>query len=81
VVQTKNAAAQAPGAGGGSIDIRDTRRRWGVLTILCVGVFMLLLGGTSVNVASVSIILMVVSAGLVLFVIGQIRKAKREEQG
>lgn len=38
------AAAAAP-------DIRHSRRRWGVLAILCVGVFMLLLDGTIVNIA------------------------------
>jgi EmrB/QacA subfamily drug resistance transporter len=31
--------------------IRYSRRRWGVLAILCVGVFMLLLDGTIVNIA------------------------------
>jgi EmrB/QacA subfamily drug resistance transporter len=36
-------------------DIRYTRRRWGVLAILCVGVFMLLLDGTIVNIAIPSI--------------------------
>jgi|WetSurMetagenome_2_1015567.scaffolds.fasta_scaffold04914_7 EmrB/QacA subfamily drug resistance transporter len=41
------------GAGGpyGTYDIRYSRRRWGVLAILCVGVFMLLLDGTIVNIA------------------------------
>jgi EmrB/QacA subfamily drug resistance transporter len=37
-------------------DIRYTRRRWGVLAILCVGVFMLLLDGTIVNIAIPSIL-------------------------
>jgi EmrB/QacA subfamily drug resistance transporter len=36
---------------GGAPDIRYSRRRWGVLAILCVGVFMLLLDGTIVNIA------------------------------
>ena len=36
---------------GGASDIRDSRRRWGVLAIVCVGVFMLLLDGTIVNIA------------------------------
>ncbi len=31
--------------------IQYSRRRWGVLAILCVGVFMLLLDGTIVNIA------------------------------
>jgi EmrB/QacA subfamily drug resistance transporter len=37
-------------------DIRHSRRRWGVLAILCVGVFMLLLDGTIVNIAIPSIL-------------------------
>jgi EmrB/QacA subfamily drug resistance transporter len=41
---------------GGTPDVRFTRRRWGVLAILCVGVFMLLLDGTIVNVAIPSIL-------------------------
>ena len=32
-------------------DIRQSKRRWLVLAILCVGVFMLLLDGTIVNIA------------------------------
>jgi EmrB/QacA subfamily drug resistance transporter len=32
-------------------DIKQSRRRWAVLAILCVGVFMLLLDGTIVNIA------------------------------
>jgi EmrB/QacA subfamily drug resistance transporter len=38
-------------ATGAAPDIRHSRRRWGVLAILCVGVFMLLLDGTIVNIA------------------------------
>jgi len=37
-------------------DIRHSRRRWLVLAILCVGVFMMLLDGTIVNVAIPSIL-------------------------
>lgn len=37
-------------------DIRYTRRRWLVLAILCLGVFMLLLDGTIVNIAIPSIL-------------------------
>lgn len=40
--------AAAPPSGS---DIRYTRRRWAVLAIVCVGVFMLLLDGTIVNIA------------------------------
>lgn len=36
---------------GAAPDIRYSRRRWGVLAILCVGIFMLLLDGTIVNIA------------------------------
>lgn len=39
-----------------SDDIRYSRARWGVLAILCVGVFMLLLDGTIVNIAIPSIL-------------------------
>jgi EmrB/QacA subfamily drug resistance transporter len=41
---------------GGAPDIRHSRRRWLVLAILCVGVFMLLLDGTIVNIAIPSIL-------------------------
>jgi len=37
-------------------DIRHSRRRWLVLAILCLGVFMLLLDGTIVNIAIPSIL-------------------------
>lgn len=40
----------------GGADIRHSRRRWGVLAILCVGVFMMLLDGTIVNIAIPSIL-------------------------
>ncbi len=40
----------------GGPDIRYARRRWAVLAILCVGVFMLLLDGTIVNIAIPSIL-------------------------
>ena len=54
-----SAAQTAGGAAGGtqspSADIRDSRRRWLVLAVLCVGVFMLLLDGTIVNIAIPSI--------------------------
>ncbi len=36
-------------------DIRTSRRRWHVLAILCIGLFMLLLDGTIVNIAIPSI--------------------------
>jgi EmrB/QacA subfamily drug resistance transporter len=36
-------------------DIQQSRRRWHVLTILCIGLFMLLLDGTIVNIAIPSI--------------------------
>ena len=39
-----------------ALDIRHSRRRWLVLAILCVGVFMLLLDGTIVNIAIPSIL-------------------------
>lgn len=39
-----------------TVDIRYSRRRWGALAILCVGVFMLLLDGTVVNLAIPSIL-------------------------
>ena len=39
-----------------SDDIRYSRARWGVLAILCLGVFMLLLDGTIVNIAIPSIL-------------------------
>ncbi len=38
------------------MDVRHSRRRWGVLAILCVGVFMMLLDGTIVNIAIPSIL-------------------------
>ena len=46
-----NAAGSAGAPAPGSSDIRYSRGRWGVLAILCVGVFMLLLDGTIVNIA------------------------------
>ena len=36
-------------------DIQHSRRRWLVVAVLCVGVFMLLLDGTIVNIAITSI--------------------------
>jgi EmrB/QacA subfamily drug resistance transporter len=47
------AAAGVAAGSGESVapDIGYSRRRWGVLAILCVGVFMLLLDGTIVNIA------------------------------
>lgn len=42
--------------GGAAPDIRHSRRRWLVLAILCVGVFMMLLDGTIVNIAIPSIL-------------------------
>ncbi len=54
---TGTAGGAAAGGGPGAVsDIRYTRRRWGVLAILCVGVFMLLLDGTIVNIAIPSIL-------------------------
>jgi len=41
--------------GGAAPDIRYSKRRWLVLAVLCVGVFMLLLDGTIVNIAIPSI--------------------------
>lgn len=40
----------------GAPDIRYSRRRWGVLAILCIGIFMILLDGTIVNIAIPSIL-------------------------
>lgn len=45
------APAPGPGRAPAPVDIRDSRRRWLVLAVLCVGVFMLLLDGTIVNIA------------------------------
>jgi EmrB/QacA subfamily drug resistance transporter len=39
-----------------AIDVQHSRRRWLVLSVLCVGVFMLLLDGTIVNIAIPSIL-------------------------
>jgi hypothetical protein len=41
----------APVVNPPATDIRLSNRRWLVLAILCVGVFMLLLDGTIVNIA------------------------------
>jgi MFS family permease len=41
---------------GAALDIRHSRRRWLVLAVLCVSVFMLLLDGTIVNIAIPSIL-------------------------
>ncbi len=56
-------SAMDPGTGSGETetssggpDIKHSRRRWVVLAILCVGVFMLLLDGTVVNIAIPSIL-------------------------
>ncbi len=53
-VATGGVSHQAPS--GTAVDIRHSRRRWLVLAILCVGVFMLLLDGTIVNIAIPSIL-------------------------
>ncbi len=45
----------AAAARSGGTDIRHSRLRWLVLAVLCVGVFMLLLDGTIVNIAIPSI--------------------------
>ncbi len=51
------APVSAPGATSGAVaDIRQSRRRWLVLAILCMGVFMILLDGTIVNIAIPSIL-------------------------
>jgi EmrB/QacA subfamily drug resistance transporter len=44
-------AASPAASNGGAPNIRYSRRRWGVLAIICIGLFMILLDGTIVNIA------------------------------
>jgi len=48
-------ARPAGSPASGAPDIRHSRRRWLVLAVLCVGVFMLMVDGTVVNIAIPSI--------------------------